>query len=139
MFKFCSDRFSIFEDLISKLKNKKDYELTFLNEVVNCRINIQKNKKQKNFKLIFPLEEKTTKISDNIIILLKEFPQFDFMKEEEMQELEEKFKEINDQIKDSKKEYNNEIEKFNILKSNPFFVPSLLILGQRNKKYDFWS
>lgn len=139
MFDVCSKRFAVFEDLISKLKNKKDYESTFINEVVNYRINIQKNKKQKNFKVIFQLEDKITKISNNIVQLLKEFPQFHFLTEQQEQELEEKLQELNNQLKDLRKEYTFQVEKFNIIKSNPIFILALIYSLQNNKKYDFWS
>lgn len=139
LFILCDKRFSIFEEIIKKLPSSKDYELTFLNEIVNIRINIQKEKKLKNFKSIYFLEDKITKVANNILVLFNEFPHFKNIDKEEQIEFERKLLELSEKIKELKKVHNAQIMKYNKLKSNGFLLFTFFILGQSNKKYDIWN
>ncbi|NCQ50341.1 hypothetical protein GW796_00285 [archaeon] len=66
-------RFSLFEDLINKSSTIISHEETFINDIIQLRLQAQKFKQNNDLRASFSCEEKISKLAKKINLLFEEF------------------------------------------------------------------
>ncbi len=139
LFDSTDKRFSIFQNIVEEFSNPAEYELTFLNEIIKIRSQSQKYINENKFRESISNELKINKITESIDKLFEETQHFEIISDEKKKEYANSLKNLNKEIEEKTKSYNDFVQKYNKTKVSSYFGLFMLLFNRLFQKADLFN